>query len=416
MTTMTHFRRRAIKVIATALIAATALAATGCEGAAKTPDSAESAGGRGQLVSAEHLRSYTTEDVRTELTDNGFDASTTQFGVETYRLVYRTIDPGGQATTASGLLALPGGVEHELSIVEYEHGTQPTKSEAPSVAADSGDVAVALTYAAAGFAGVVPDYLGLGLGPGRHPYLDVPSETTASLDMLRAARTEAAALDRKLGGKVYITGFSQGGPAAMGLARALQQGADSAWRPAAIAAISGPLDMRTAELPAALDHILDPASAGFYAAYLLVSWNHLHQLYSSPSEVFQPPYDATMDQLFDGTHTTDELHQGLPGSIDQLLTPHAVDMLRNPTGPLADALRIADSTCTDWTPQLPIRLYVGDMDTDVAADNSAQCRAALQQHGVDAPVFDLGPVDHNGSGIGATAQAVRWFTQLEAEK
>jgi hypothetical protein len=196
MTTMTRHRRRATTVIAIALIAATTLAATGCEGAAKPTDSAQSVGGRGQLVSAEHLRSYTTEDVRTELTGNGFDASTAQFGVETYRLVYRTIDPDGRATTASGLLALPGGVEHELSTVAYEHGTQPTKSEAPSVAADSGDVAAALTYAAAGFAGVAPDYLGLGLGPGRHPYLDVPSETTASLDMLRAARTPAAALGR----------------------------------------------------------------------------------------------------------------------------------------------------------------------------------------------------------------------------
>ncbi|MGF6885370.1 hypothetical protein ABIA39_004088 [Nocardia sp. GAS34] len=233
--------------------------------------------------------------------------------------------------------------------------------------------------------------------------------------LLRAARSEAAALGQQLSGKVYATGFSQGGPAAMGLARVLQNGADSSWRAAAVAAIGGPFALGGVQMPAALDHTtLDPASAGFYAAYFLVSWNHLHHLYGSPSEVFQPPYDATMDQLLDGSHSGNELHQGFPESIDQLLTPHAVDMLRNPTGALADALRVSDSTCTDWTPRLPIRLYVGEKDTDVAADNSAQCRAALQRRGVDAPIVDVGPVDHNGSGIGGTAQVVRWFAQREA--
>ncbi|WP_433599214.1 alpha/beta hydrolase family protein [Nocardia sp. CA-135953] len=415
MTMMTHHRRWAT-AIATALVTGTLLLTTGCDSSPNPTYSPQSVAERGQLIRAEHLRTYSVDDVKADLTGNGFDSSAAQFGVETYRLVYRTIDLDDRATTASGLLALPRGGQHELSTVAYEHGTQPTKSDAASVVPDSGDVAAVLTYAAAGFAGVAPDYLGLGLGSEPHPYLNVPSETTASLDMLCAARTEATVLDRQLRDKIYITGFSQGGPAAMDLARTLQAGPDNTWRAAAVAAISGPFDLRTAELPAALNHTLDPASAGFYTAYLLVSWNRLHHLYQSPSEVFQPPYDTTMDQLLDGTRTNDELHRGFPDSIDRLLTPHAMDMLRNPTGPLADALRVSDSTCNDWTPRLPIRLYIGDKDADVATENSAQCHTSLQQHGVDAPIIDVGPVDHNGSGIRGTALALSWFTQLDAAR
>ncbi|MFI2207540.1 hypothetical protein ACH47Z_44235 [Streptomyces sp. NPDC020192] len=43
-------------------------------------------------------------------------------------------------------------------------------------------------FAGAGFAAVAPDYLGLGLGTGLHPYMDIGSETTVSVDMLKAAR------------------------------------------------------------------------------------------------------------------------------------------------------------------------------------------------------------------------------------
>ncbi|WP_460717487.1 alpha/beta hydrolase family protein [Nocardia heshunensis] len=369
---------------------------------------------RGRLVSVEHLRTYSVDEVRTTLTTNEFATDAVRFGVDTYRLSYETLGTDGRATTASGLLALPRNDVHDLITVAYEHGTSPTKAAAPSVAADGGDLAATLTYASAGFAGVAPDYLGLGSGPGPHPYLDLPSETTASVDMLRAARTRVATLDRNLREEVDIVGFSQGGPAAMGLARALQANADKDFRATAVAAISGPFDLKNAEMPALFDGTLDPGAGSFYSAYLLVSWNRLHGLYRSPTEIFQSPYADTVEQLFDGLHSIEDIVPALPPDIDHLLTPQGIDLLRNPTGPFAAATTVADSACSNWTPQLPIRLYTGSQDRDVTPTNSANCRAALLAHGVDAPVTDVGPVDHNGSGIRGTAQAVHWFLELSA--
>ncbi|MFE3262070.1 hypothetical protein ACFXPS_42820 [Nocardia sp. NPDC059091] len=390
----------------------TAALTAGCGHSPEAAHSTPSDGTRGRLVKAEHLRNYSSDEIRAALAADEFDTGAVRFDVETYRLTYETVDPGGRPTTASGVLALPRNGRRDLATVAYEHGTQPTKAAAASVTEESGDLVATLTYATAGFAGVAPDYLGLGLGPNPHPYMDLPSETTASVDMLRAARTQAATLDRRLRADVDIVGFSQGGPAAMALARALQSGADTDFRAAAVAAISGPFDLRNAELPAVFDGTLDPGAGSFYSAYLLVSWNRLHGLYTSPSEVFQAPYDGVVEQLFDGTHSFEDIATALAPDVEHLLTPQGIDLLRNPTGPLAAAMTIADSACSDWTPHLPVRLYTGSQDRDVAATNSANCRAALRQHRVAAPITDLGPVDHNGSGIAGTSRALHWFMEL----
>ncbi|WP_241844609.1 alpha/beta hydrolase family protein [Kitasatospora sp. CB01950] len=357
----------------------------------------------------------TKEDVAAALAAVGYDPGTVRFGVDAYRLVYETVDPGGRPITASGLLVLPRGGEHELRTVSFTHGTTSYRSDAPSSMVKAGFASSpALTYASAGFATVAPDYLGLGAGPGLHPWMDVPSETTASLDMLRAARSFVSTTGRALGHDVLVTGFSQGASAAMGLARALQAGDDRWFRLRAVAPVSGAYDFEHAELPALLAGSLDAKSSVLYSAYLLVAWNRLHQLYDAPDEVFRPPYADTIEALFDGSHTGPQLFAGTPDTLDALLTPHGFDMLRHPTGRLAEALRVADSTC-DWTPRVPVRLYVADTDEQAASTNTDHCEATLRSHGVNPAVVDLGTPDfagstHLGTNVAATAAIVRWFS------
>ena len=111
---------------------------------------------------------------------------------------------------------------------------------------------------------------------------------------------------------MLVTGFSQGASAAMGLARALQAGADRWFRLAAVAPISGAYDFRDVQLPAILNGQLPPKVAVIYATYLLVAWNRLHHLYDSPTEVFQAPYDSTIEQLFDNQHTGQQVVAATP--------------------------------------------------------------------------------------------------------
>lgn len=380
---------------------------------------------RGQLVGSHKLINLAkTEKVAKALKANEFDAGAVRFGVDGYQLVYRTVDPRGRPIVATGLLVLPRSGEHELRTVSFTHGTESYRGDAPSGRSDasSGDTKVgfdsapAVTYAAAGFAAVAPDYLGLGDGPGAHPWMDVPSETTASLDMLRAARAFVSRRGRELGHDVLVTGFSQGASAAMGLARSLQAGDDQWFRLRAVAPVSGAYDLRNAELPALLDGSLDAKSSVLYTAYLLVAWNRLHHLYDSPAEVFQQPYADTVEALFDGSHRGPDLFAGTPGTVGALLTAHGLDMLRHPAGRLSAALDVADSVCA-WAPGVPVRLYAATADEQAANANTDHCETALQGRGVNAPVVDLGTPDyegstHLGSDVAGTTAIVRWFSRL----
>ncbi|MEU5023002.1 alpha/beta hydrolase family protein [Streptomyces milbemycinicus] len=373
--------------------------------------------GRGTLVSADFLYSLEKpEDVTAWLTSAEFDAGTVRYGVDAYRLVYRTVDPYGRPTTASGLLVLPRGGEGRLRPVSFTHGTGSHKDDSPSKQTGGFLPAPPVTYASAGYAGIAPDYLGMGVGPGPHPWMDVPSETTASLDMLRAARAFTPRTGRTLDREVAVTGFSQGASAALGLARALQSGEDRWFRLGALAPVSGAYDFGGAELPALLAGELETKSSVLYAAYTLVAFNRLHHLYDSPAEVFQAPYAATIEALFDGAHTGRQLMEGTPDTLDKLLTAHGHDLLAHPTGPMAAALRTTDDVC-DWAPRVPTRLYMASGDEQATVTNTAHCRTALARHGVAAPVVDLGAVDYNGSrhlgsNVRATAAVVRWLDEL----
>ncbi|MFI6950429.1 lipase [Streptomyces sp. NPDC050422] len=374
--------------------------------------------GRGTLVSAEKLYTLASpQAAAAELRAAGFADDTVRYAVVAYRLIYRTVDAHGRPTTASGLFALPLDAGRHLQAVSFAHGTGAHKDDSPSMRRGVFHSAPAIAHAAAGAAAVAPDYLGLGKGPGLHPWMDIGSETTASLDMLRAARAFAPRTGHVLDREVLVTGFSQGASAALGLGRALEAGEDRWFRLGALAPVSGAYDFGGAELPALVEGRLKAKPSVVYAAYTLVAFNRLHHIYDRPGEVFEYPYDATVEQRFDGAHTGLDLMQGTPDSLDDLLTEHGRALLAHPTGAMAAALRTTDAVCTDWKPRAPIRLYMATGDEEATTENTEHCRAALARKGVDAPVVDVGEVDyqesrHLGSNVAATTAIVRWFGEL----
>jgi hypothetical protein len=375
---------------------------------------------RGQLVRAEYLATIAAKDVSKTLTDAEFqDPGTLRYGVVTYRLTYRTVDPQGRSAIATGLLALPVNGPKQLKVVSYTHGTTSYWLNAPSTYLENEDLwgaAPSITYAASGFATVAPDYLGLGKGqPMVQPYLDIPSETTVSLDMLRAARTFATNRGLLLRKDVLVNGFSQGAMAAIGLGRALQHGDDSWFRLGALSAISGAYDFAGVELPALTGGKLDKKLSVIYSAYLTVTWNKLHHLYNSPKDVFQDKYADKVEKLFDGRTPGQEMFNALPGSIDELFTPAGLDMLGHPTGRFAAALVEADSICKDWAPKAPVRLLRATSgDNEAASANTDSCHASFLKNGVNAPITNLtvmpyGGSNHLGSNIAGVAETARWF-------
>ncbi|MFD8209829.1 alpha/beta hydrolase [Streptomyces sp. NPDC059695] len=411
-TTRTRFRhvRRSLAaataVVLTALAAAPAVAAS----EPRPARAAQQSTARGELLGVTPVADLSRAEVAAFLKGAGIDPATVRHGVRGYRITYRTVTPQGAPTTATGLLVLPKGGERRLDLVADTHGTMVHRDYAPSVSEDFGRYAPYL-HAAAGRAVAAPDYLGLGKGPGLHPYMDTASSVSASLDMLRASRTAARSLGRPLTGDVYGTGFSQGGQVAMALGRELARGADRHFRLRALAPVAGPYDLRGAEVPALLDGRVNDISGVFYMAYFLTAQNRLHPIYDDPAEAFRQPHAGYVEELFDTRHTEEDIVTRLPGSVKELLTDGFYERLRHPDGGLLAAMKAQDGTC-DWKPAVPVRLHSASGDTDVAIANSVNCAADLARHGVKAPVVDHGKADHNGSFKLAGPEIVRWFDAL----
>src|SRR5690606_33473463 len=130
----------------------------------------------------------------------------------------------GTPRPASGALLLPEGTPPPggWPIIAYDHGTSglgmgcggmSTPETAPFPRLQGRQDQLLRRLVAQGFAVVAPDYLGLGtFDTGPHPYLELRTEATATIDMIRAVR----ATHPELSSTWAAFGISQGGQAALG--------------------------------------------------------------------------------------------------------------------------------------------------------------------------------------------------------
>lgn len=358
------------------------------------------------LLSATVIARMSRQDVVDYLADYELDTSAVRGGVDLYLLKYRTTGVNGRPTTASALVVLPHTREHTLRTVTWLHGTRVFRGDTGSLS-DNLDRAAAVLFAGAGYATVAPDYLGLGTGPGHHPYMVAKPTVDATMDALRATRTLAGRSGKRLDRQVYVSGFSQGGQAAMIVGRELQRSHEFGL--AAVGAIAGPYDIRGQELPAALDGRLDGVSATVYLGYAITAWNRVHRLYDSPSDVFRAPYDQVVESLFDSDHEEADVVMSLPRTPQELFTDTFLAQLAHPTGALAEVLAANDDPC-EWRPRVPVRLYAGTADRDVVFANAQSCQEDLVAQGArDSRVVNVGDVDHFTSAGLALPRVLTWF-------
>jgi len=348
---------------------------------------------RGSVVSVVPVADLEPAEVSAGLRAAGVEGVRARYGVTAYRVVYRTVGVAGDPTTASQLVALPTNDQSDLRVVLWLHGTTVYRGDVASMKADSTDRAVGLLLASAGGAVSAPDYIGLGEGPGTHPYGDPGATVSASLGALRAARDVARQEGRTFDERVQISGFSQGGPATMMVGRALQEGADPDFSLGGLTTISGPFDLSGFEAAAANDEI---ENASLYLSYFTIAWDRMYGLYDEPQEIFREPYARQMEILFDGDHRSQEIAAALSPKSADLFTEEFLDTVRNPTGELQQRLHVLDTTC-DWRPDVPVRIYHASGDRDVAFENARHCQQQLAARGAEQQLIDVGAVDHNGT-------------------
>jgi len=225
-------------------------------------------------------------------------------GVDFYHIEYNTVGGKGETTTASGALLVPTGAAPACSgprpIVLYAHGTQTDKTANLADITNTNNTEgalIAAVFAAHGYIVVAPNYAGYDTSSlPYHPFLNGDQQSKDMIDALQAARTALPNLSSAAtsdGGKLFITGYSQGGYVAMATHKAMQA---LAMPVTASAPMSGPYALE-AFGDAIFFGKVDIGSTVF-AALVTTSYQQSYgNLYTTPAQVFEPAYAGSVEGL-----------------------------------------------------------------------------------------------------------------------
>lgn len=236
-------------------------------------------------------------------------------GVDFYYVRFWTLGGAGETTESSGALMVPTGAAPTCSgprpILEYAHGTNLNKAfniaDITNTSNTEG-VVIAAMFAAQGYIVVAPNYAGYDISTlGYHPYLNAAQQSGEMMDMLAAARTALPATLSSAtsdNGKLFLTGYSEGGHVAMATLRAMQAAGKTV---TAAAPMSGPY-----ALEALGDSIFFGAvnlGSTAFAPLVFASYQHAYgNIDSTANPVFSPAYtgaealvpsDTPIDTIFE---------------------------------------------------------------------------------------------------------------------
>lgn len=348
---------------------------------------------RSQVVSTELIDTFSPEEVVDVAGDFGIPEGTVNinYAVDYYRVGYMTLHPNGDSVLVSGGLALPHAGSCPLPLVCYAHGTVTTSQDVPSNL--SGEGLLGVIYAGAGYAAVLPDYIGFGMSDLFHPYVHAESEAQACIDLMRGAVDLQSEMEFNLSGENFVFGYSQGGHAAMALHRKIELEYPEEFEVTASAPMSGPYDISGVQTDMIIDN--QPFSFPGFLPYVVMGYQAAYgDLYDSLDEIFQEPYASELPDLFDGTNSIGYISTQLPSVPNEMLLPEVFEAFQtDPQHPLR--LALADNDVYDWAPLAPTRLYYCTEDEQVNYQNALVAEEAMINNGaLDIEALNGGPYDH----------------------
>lgn len=240
-----------------------------------------------------------------------------QCDIAVYHIEYATVGGQGESTTASAAVMLPTGGGAACSgprpIVLYAHGTSATKTyniADLTNAQNAEGILIAAFFAARGYIVVAPNYTGYDTSTlPYHPFLVADAQSKDMIDGLTAARSllpMSGAPNTTDGGKLFITGYSQGGYVAFATHRAMQAANMTV---TASAPMSGPY-----ALSAFVDaEFYGEVSGGapVVATLLLDGYqNSYGNIYTNVTDIVNAQYAPGYESLLPSTSTRSELYTG----------------------------------------------------------------------------------------------------------
>jgi hypothetical protein len=325
---------------------------------------------------------------RAQIADQ-FKQPLVNYDVQCFRLIYTTKNTAGQPDTVSGLVAIPLDPTRTFPRLLYQHGTATTKTGVPSFDVFSGGEGErALLFAGLGFVTLMPDYLGLGVAKGFHPYVHAASEAWVAADMLRALPAFAQQYGVHVHDQLFVTGYSQGGHAAMAFHRDVETLWSHEFTVTASAPLSGPYS--TGEV---MRDLVLSDKVYMYPGYIpntLISYQGVYgNLYSSFQEVIRDQYIGDITEFKNDKISLLELQVRLVAKLiwhELACRPRRLfrneyiqAVINDAEHPLNVALR--DNNVYAWAPKAPMRLYYCTEDDQVPYQNSILARDSMLARG-----------------------------------
>ena len=364
---------------------------------------------RGEIAQSNSIGILTTNDIQQILSNANITIPfTLSYSVETISINYYSVDGSGKQIIVSGALLIPQGTDN-LPLVSIQHGTQTKRDLVASVSPmNSTEGTVGLIMASMGYLVVVPDYLGFGTSNVMHPYTHAASLVPSIIDMMRAGKIYSSQNQITLDGRIFLTGYSEGGYATLAAQRAIEAEYSQEFNLTAVAPMAGPYDlygmMQTVFQTGQYNHTA-------YIAYILTAYNDIYR-WNRVNDFFNAPYSSIVQSLFNGSKTYDEIINQLPSNFYALMDSTFVNNVRNGNETaFIDALQ--ENTLLDWLPRTPINFYHGDADDISPYQNSVTAFQKLTANGgTNIQLTTIPGGNHETSGPIAMFGAIEWFESM----
>lgn len=353
------------------------------------------------LVQSIFLRNYTVPQLSSVYGENE---------VTLYRIKYKTKDINGNPDTASGAVLFPKNMSYcdSFPLMNYNHGTVFEKLLVPS---RMHELEAGLLYASHGYVATMPDYLGMGDSRGIHPYQHAESEAWATVDMIRAARELMVQENITLSGRVFLTGYSQGGHACMATHKYIQDSSlYNEFNVVRSIPMSGAYDMSDITANFIFQNTYDNPG---YIVYLINSMQMAYgNLYDSVQQYYKAPYDASVEGWLNGSTTLTSINNSFPDSIHLYLQDSVLQGFQtNPNHPLR--LAVAKSNVYAWAPTRRIRMYYCEADEQVPYQNAIKALDTMTARGSTVVTAVSGGATQNHGGC-VLPSFVNGFTYVDS--
>ncbi|MFT7588175.1 MAG: hypothetical protein ACI959_000382 [Limisphaerales bacterium] len=331
---------------------------------------------RNHLISFEKVDSYSKETLQELWADNSVPEfiSPVNYGVEVYEVLYWTKWHDGSKIKASGYYWLPIDKRSDLPFACYNHGSRSKRAHKVDL---GGEQLITTALAADGYAVIMPDYIGLGKGDKFHLYMHAESEAYASIDMIRAVREMNVEIEIELNEYLFLSGYSQGGHAAMATHKMMQEKYPDEFNVTASAPMSGAYDLAGVQRI----NMFEPYTRPAYLAYLIQSYNEVYGFYDDVRNVFKHEFgDTVISMLESQKYTLSRISKVLPVVPAEALTEEVVKMyVEDPDAGIGMALKVNSNH--DWAPENPMMICYCKSDEEVSYLNAKVAHENMKDKG-----------------------------------